>query len=86
MHEKIFGSMLYNERDMRKIREKREYTSLENRTRINLFKDKYSTPSMSLLLLFLYFQYLCDPLNKMLISRYFIINYQLLWPTWFLNK
>lgn len=78
MHEKIFGSMLYNERDMRKIREKREYTSLENRTRINLFKDKYSTPSMSLLLLFLYFQYLCDPLNKMLISRYFIINYQLL--------
>lgn len=75
MHEKIFGSMLYNERDMRKIREKREYTSLENRTRINLFKDKYS---MSLLLLFLYFQYLCDPLNKMLISRYFIINYQLL--------
>lgn len=86
MHEKIFGSMLYNERDMRKIREKREYTSLENRTRINLFKDKYSTPPMSLLLLFLYFQYLCDPLNKMLISRYFIINYQLLWPTWFLNK
>lgn len=78
MHEKIFGSMLYNERDMRKIREKREYTSLENRTRINLFKDKYSTPPMSLLLLFLYFQYLCDPLNKMLISRYFIINYQLL--------
>lgn len=75
MHEKIFGSMLYNERDMRKIREKREYTSLENRTRINLFKDKYSTPPMSLLLLFLYFQYLCDPLNKMLISRYFIINY-----------
>lgn len=86
MHEKIFGSMLYNERDMRKIREKREYTSLENRTRINLFKDKYFTPPMSLLLLFLYFQYLCDPLNKMLISRYFIINYQLLWPTWFLNK
>lgn len=86
MHEKIFGSMLYNERDMRKIREKREYTSLENRTRINLFKDKYSTPPMSLLLLFLYFQYLCEPLNKMLISRYFIINYQLLWPTWFLNK
>lgn len=86
MHEKIFGSMLYNERDMRKIREKREYTSLENRTRINLFKDKYSTPPMSLLLLFLYFQYLCDPLNKMLISRYFIINYQLLWPSWFLNK
>lgn len=86
MHEKIFGSMLYNERDMRKIREKREYTSLENRTRINLFKDKYSTPPMSLLLLFLYFQYLCDPLNKMLISRYFIINYQLLWPIWFLNK
>lgn len=86
MHEKIFGSMLYNERDMRKIREKREYTSLENRTRINLFKDKYSTQPMSLLLLFLYFQYLCDPLNKMLISRYFIINYQLLWPTWFLNK
>lgn len=78
MHEKIFGSMLYNERDMRKIREKREYTSLENRTRINLFKDKYSTPPISLLLLFLYFQYLCDPLNKMLISRYFIINYQLL--------
>lgn len=78
MHEKIFGSMLYNERDMRKIREKREYTSLENRTRINLFKDKYSTPPMSLLLLFLYFQYLCEPLNKMLISRYFIINYQLL--------
>lgn len=78
MHEKIFGSMLYNERDMRKIREKREYISLENRTRINLFKDKYSTPPMSLLLLFLYFQYLCDPLNKMLISRYFIINYQLL--------
>lgn len=86
MHEKIFGSTTNGWAICVKF-VKNENTHLSRIERGSIY-SKTSTLHHLLLLLFLYFQYLCDPLNKMLISRYhFIINYKLLNnTTQFLNK